>query len=225
MKGTWEFYPNLGKILTTHVTLQIIHCEAEREFSKLSVKSKFWLNMLERLNYPPALCKKIFHIIFVWSSDQSVQTKNVGKKYYRGTSGSLWKYVIFLGFMILVFLSFIQFLICCDFLILRKIIFCVYLEFYVLSLTRATKFHKLQGPKPGSTPVPIKQERKLFDWDSFFLLFYPWVQLYLTYPLEGSIIIFLNLVQLNMLWFWGEKAKGTYDQKCFLSERLLGGGE
>lgn len=58
--------------------------------------------------------------------------------------------------MILVFLSFIQFLICCDFLpYFKKNNFCVYLEFYV-SLKRATKLHKLQGPEPGSTPVSIK---------------------------------------------------------------------
>lgn len=143
VKGTWEFYANLGKSLTVYMTLQIIHCEAGRDFSDLSVKSKFWLNMLEeRLNYPSALCKKLFHKIFVWSSNQSVWTKNVGKKYYSGMSGSLWKYIIFLGFMILVFLSFIQFL-TCDFLpYFKKNNFCVYLEFYVLF--------------PGSTPVSIK---------------------------------------------------------------------
>lgn len=137
-------------------------------------------------------------------------------------SASLWKYIIFLGFMILVFLSFIQFLICCDFLILRKRIFCVYLEFYVLSLTRATKFHKLQGPKPGSTPVPIKQERKLFDWDSFFLLFYPWVQLYLTYPLEGSIIIFFKFSSTKHALVLRRESKRNIWPKVFSVWKIVG---
>lgn len=101
------------------MTLQIIHCEAERDFSRLSMKSKFWLNMLEeKLNYP-FLCKKLFHKIVLWSSSQCVQT-NKSKKYYKGVSGHLWNYIILGGFMILVFLSFIQFLICCNFLLYFK---------------------------------------------------------------------------------------------------------